>query len=135
MYETPKALSEWQQDEWSFMQWLLSENDREDEDRDYMKELLRTALQEEVTPTQLTYIIAYYVEKLSMPEIADRYGVNRSTVSRTINRGMIRIKKVMRYCSPQLLKASIGEERISIPRASNRNKKYRIRRKRRAKDV
>ena len=46
--------------------------------------LLREALSNVLTKTQKCYIILYYNEGLSMPEIARRFNVNKSTVSRTI---------------------------------------------------
>ena len=45
------------------------------------------ALREDVTPRQREYLLLYYGEGLNMREIGERYGVNRSTVSRTIQRG------------------------------------------------
>ena len=53
-----------------------------------LKRNLIRALQEEVTPLQRKYLLLYYSEGLNMREIADRFGVERSTVSRTELRPM-----------------------------------------------
>lgn len=49
----------------------------------------------ELTQTQKCYIMLYYKERLTMKEIAQRYGVTTPTVSRTIKRASARIYKVM----------------------------------------
>ena len=52
---------------------------------------LRTLLEDNLTKKQKCYIILYYRDKLTVKEIADRFGVDKSTVSRTINRGRQRM--------------------------------------------
>lgn len=47
------------------------------------------------TPTQFEYIIEYYVYDKTIVEIAEKFGVNKSTVSRTIQRGLNRCRKIM----------------------------------------
>lgn len=54
--------------------------------------LIREVLDGRLTYTQKCYIMLYYKDGLSMTEIADRFGVNRSTVSRTIKRARDKIK-------------------------------------------
>nr|DAQ02876.1 MAG TPA: Transcriptional regulator, contains sigma factor-related N-terminal domain [Caudoviricetes sp.] len=39
-----------------------------------------------------------YFEHLKGPEIGERLGVNRSTVSRTLDRAESRLKRVLKYC-------------------------------------
>ena len=68
-----------------------------------LKRNLIRALQEEVTPLQRKYLLLYYSEGLNMREIADRFGVERSTVSRTIQRGEGRLKRCLRYGAAALL--------------------------------
>ena len=53
--------------------------------------LLRTVLEDNLTKKQKCYIILYYRDGLRPAEIARRCGVNRSTVTRTINRGRQRL--------------------------------------------
>lgn len=47
-----------------------------------------------LTKTQKSYIMLYYTENKSVPEIARLYGVNKSTVSRTIRRGTANLCKI-----------------------------------------
>lgn len=49
--------------------------------------VLRDFLNENLTKKQKCYIMLYYRDKLTMEQIADKCGVSRSTVSRTIYRG------------------------------------------------
>ena len=53
--------------------------------------LLRAVLEDNLTKKQKCYIILYYRDGLRPAEIARRFGVNRSTVTRTINRGRQRL--------------------------------------------
>lgn len=52
---------------------------------------LRMLLDDNLTKKQKCYIILYYKEGLTVTQIAKRFGVDKSTVSRTINRGRSRI--------------------------------------------
>ena len=51
----------------------------------------------ELSEKQKLYIMASACDGLSYSEIASRYGVNKSTVSRTISRAKKNLKKVLRY--------------------------------------
>lgn len=59
-------------------------------DEKYERELVRKAIRyvvnQELTPKQRQYVVMYYGERLSMPQIAERCGVSKSTVSRTVLR-------------------------------------------------
>ncbi len=48
------------------------------------------------TPLQSAYLRAYYAERLTLEEIGERFGVDVSTVSRTLKRGRRRIEQVVR---------------------------------------
>lgn len=52
---------------------------------------LRSLLEDNLTKKQKCYIILYYRDGLTVKEIAEKYGVDKSTVSRTINRGRQRL--------------------------------------------
>lgn len=58
--------------------------------REYTKALYKM-LENNLTKKQKCYIILYYKDKLTVNEIAEKFGVDKSTVSRTINRGRKRI--------------------------------------------
>lgn len=53
--------------------------------------VLRQLLDDNLTNKQKCYIMLYYRDGLTMEEIAARFGVARSTVSRTIFRGRERL--------------------------------------------
>ena len=65
--------------------------------------LLRCAIQSELTEKQLSYLTRYFADGMTVSEIGEMYGVNQSTVSRTINRAKNTIKRVMKYADKRLL--------------------------------
>jgi len=58
---------------------------------------VRVALNEELTDRQRELINLYYLEQMSMTEIAHRLGLSPSTVSRTLKRGRGRLRKYLKY--------------------------------------
>lgn len=62
-----------------------------------MLKILRKVIEEELTERQREMITLYYFHKVNIPQIAERLGVNRSTVSRTISRGRRNIMEKMKY--------------------------------------
>ena len=58
---------------------------------------VRIAINEELTDRQRELISLYYLEQMSMTEIAGRLGLSPSTVSRTLKRGRFRLKKYLKY--------------------------------------
>jgi len=70
---------------------------------------VKLAIEEELTARQREMISMYYLQQIPMPEIAKLLGVNVSTVSRTIKRGRVRLKRCLRYGSAVLLKAALEE--------------------------
>ena len=70
-----------------------------------LKENLARALRQDITDRQRLYLQLYYDQGLTMPQIASRLGVNKSTVSRTIHRGEDR-----RYSDHSLLEEKICPE-------------------------
>lgn len=51
----------------------------------------------ELTEKQRAYITAYYIGGEKQKAIAERYGISASTVSRSIQSGMRKLKKIGRY--------------------------------------
>lgn len=51
-------------------------------------------LNRNLTKTQKSYIMLYYNDKKTIEEIAKIYGVNKSTVSRTIHRAKNNLEKI-----------------------------------------
>lgn len=69
----------------------------------FVLELLRDVLENGLTKKQKCYIILYYKDNLTMEQIAAKYGVNRSTVSRTINAARRKInERVMRFVNKRI---------------------------------
>lgn len=64
-----------------------------------VQELVRTAMGM-CSQLQLRYLNAYYSEGLTLEEIGERFGVDKSTVSRTLKRGRERIEQ---YVTAKLL--------------------------------
>lgn len=62
-----------------------------------LKRNLIRALQEDVTDKQRQALFLYYAQGLNMREIGERLGVDKSTVSRNIQRGERRLQRCLRY--------------------------------------
>lgn len=65
---------------------------------EYSGGALDALLAESLTEAQRLYATLYYVHKLSMHSIAESFGVNVSTVSRTIARASDRLKRAEALC-------------------------------------
>lgn len=59
--------------------------------------ILKTAIEAELTSRQKTCIELYFYRRLSMTEIGDMLGINKSTVSRHIKAAKARLKHVIAY--------------------------------------
>ena len=66
--------------------------------------LFRTALQEELTERQEQMVRMYYIEQHTMREIAALLEVNVSTVSRTLSAARRKLRRVLKYTDPALLR-------------------------------
>lgn len=88
----------------AFELWLNGEGEDNRADLERLKKVLPVVLSECVTDTQKIYIQHYFVDRLKMPQIAAMYGVNPSTVSRTIHRGLDRAYRYLRFVSPAFIK-------------------------------
>ncbi len=58
---------------------------------------LYQVINNDLTKTQKSYIILYYKYKMKPKQIAERYNVNPSTVSRTIARAKKNIFRLLKY--------------------------------------
>ena len=58
---------------------------------------VRRVIQEELTPCQREVLIAYYIQDLTIPQIALDRGVNKSTVCRTLHRAEDKLRRFLRY--------------------------------------
>lgn len=62
-----------------------------------LKQALLQVLEEELSLKQKRYLTRYYYQEESMTQIAREYGVNKSTVSRTIARGRKRLEERLEF--------------------------------------
>lgn len=62
-----------------------------------MKKNLLKAIREELTPLQRKILVMYYYEKINIPEIARQSGVNKASVSKTLQRARDRLRRVLKY--------------------------------------
>ena len=69
-----------------------------------LKRNLLQALQEDVTPRQRQALLLYYEQGKNMREISEQLGVDKSTVSRTIQRGEQRLQRCLRYGAERYLR-------------------------------
>lgn len=97
-------LSELELDRAAFDLWIGSEGGDNLVELNRVKRILPMVLEECCTVKQLTYIMHYFVDKMTMSEIAKLYGVNKSTVSRQINDGLNKAYPYLRFCSPLFIK-------------------------------
>ena len=58
---------------------------------------VRRVIQEELTELQRETLLAYYFQELTIPEIAAKRGVHKSTVSRTLRRAETKIRRYLKY--------------------------------------
>lgn len=84
-----------EQDVFKILLGNISENDPERLDR--VAKAYQFAVQKELTATQRKYFFAYYRDGLNYTQIGQKYGVNRSTVWRTMDRAMKMIQHYLEY--------------------------------------
>ena len=58
---------------------------------------LQRVIDTELTEKQRRAIVGYYFEKKNIPQLAREYGLNRSTVCRTLQRAERRIRLCLKY--------------------------------------
>lgn len=95
-YEGPfdTRASEWIGD---MSAWRQANDPDNSEQRERLFRNLHKVMRDELTPRQRQMVEMYYFQKKNIPKIAEELGLNRSTVSRTLYRGMSRIRKYLKY--------------------------------------
>lgn len=93
----------------AFRRWMALIEEPHISQQSRAKRLMAKALREEVTETQRLYMAAYF-GGMKIPAIAAMYGVDKSTVSRGISRGKRRLRRVLKYCGPDLLESTLCEK-------------------------
>ena len=78
----------------------LWQQGQQEDNRQQIRRLLVNlplAVEEELTPRQREILGLYYDEGLTMSQIGERLGLNRSTVCRTIHRARERLYRSLRF--------------------------------------
>lgn len=65
--------------------------------RSVQVERIRTVVQQELTPVQREIFTAYYLGGQNIARIARERGICKSSVSRTLRRAEIRVRRCLRY--------------------------------------
>ena len=63
--------------------------------------IVKLALRESVTQRQRQILLLYFYERKNMIEIAEMLGINKSTVSRTVKRGIGRLRRYLQFFAEQ----------------------------------
>ena len=77
--------------------WLRANAVDNSEQMARLRRNLRRAREQELTKRQREMVALYYDQGMTMPQIAERLGVSRSTVSRTLRRARDRLYRFLRY--------------------------------------
>lgn len=77
--------------------WLRDHAEDNSEQLERLRRGLRRGREQELTPRQREMVFLYYDRGLKMSQIAQKLGVNRSTVSRTVKRAKQRLYRCLRY--------------------------------------
>ena len=77
--------------------WLRANAEDNSEQMDRLRRNLRRAREQELTKRQREMVALYYDRGMTMPQIAERLGVSRSTVSHTLRRARDRLYRFLRY--------------------------------------
>ena len=117
-----------QADLYAYHKWqnMQGEDNRAEFER--LKKILPVAIQQCMTEKQREYFLCYFVEGLNFNAISERYGVDRSTISRTLRRGMNNLYKCLRYSVPGLEATAIeirnvrNNQRTANNRQGKRNR-------------
>lgn len=113
-------LSDLQLQHAAFDLWISSEGEDNRAEIDKLKRILPIILDECVTVTQKTYMMHYFVDRLTATEIAEMYEVSLSTVSRTIHRGIDNAYRYLRFVSPLFI--NVPQRRLNLAEGTKRRK-------------
>ena len=65
--------------------------------REVQLKRVQRVIREELTKNQREILLAYYIQDLSIPQIAEERDVHKSTVSRTLHRAEEKLRRYLRY--------------------------------------
>lgn len=58
---------------------------------------IHRVIREELTPLQREILLAYYFQDMTIPQIAKKRGVHKSSVCRALHRAEDRLRRFLRY--------------------------------------
>lgn len=88
----------------AFVQWLFSAQEDNNAELKHCRNAVVIAVGEYLSVTQRTYLLHYFVDNLTVTEIAEMCGRNKSSVSRGINAALKKLYMCLRFATPKLLK-------------------------------
>ncbi len=107
---------QYKQDRQAYNYWFHrqfgAENDEDTAQK--VSNTIYAAIQMELSEKQRIYFCAYYLEGLTVNEIASTWGVNKSTVSRTIARARKKLGRVLKYVDQRLMRLFKQADRPKI---------------------
>jgi RNA polymerase sigma-70 factor (ECF subfamily) len=65
--------------------------------KEVQRKRVMEVIRRELTDRQRETLLAYYIEELNIIQIAQRRGVHKSTVSRTLKRAEAKLRRYLRY--------------------------------------
>ena len=65
--------------------------------KEVQRKRVMEVIQKELTPLQRETLLAFYIEQLNIVQIAQRRGVHKSTVCRTLKRAEEKLRRFLRY--------------------------------------
>ena len=65
--------------------------------REMQLERVRRVIKEELTPLQREVLTAYYFQEMTLSQIAQERGVNKSSVCRVLKRAEHRLRRFLKY--------------------------------------
>ena len=65
--------------------------------REIQLQRVRRVIREELTDLQREVLTAYYFQEMTIPQIAQIRGVNKSTISRTLKRAEQKLQRYLKY--------------------------------------
>ena len=65
--------------------------------REMQLERVRRVIKEELTPLQREVLTAYYFQEMTLSQIAQERGVNKSSVCKALKRAEYRLRRFLKY--------------------------------------
>ena len=82
---------------WDLMAWNRQNGEDNSEQMERLRRNLRAARKAELTPRQEEFVRMYFDLGMSVTAIAEKEGIHKSSVSRTLKRARTRLKNCLKY--------------------------------------